>query len=61
MFTNVLGKWAKKPLHSSPEGKALEREGELSCLNAYSSCGIECSKTCFNFKSRACVEKENML
>ena len=51
-FTNVLGKWAKKPLHSSLEGKFLEREGELSCLNAYSSCGIKCSKICFNLNKK---------
>ena len=34
-------------------GKFLEREGELSCLNAYSSCGIKCSKICFNFKQQS--------
>ena len=40
-FTNVLGKWAKKPLHSSLEGKFLVREGELSCLRALHIC-CEC-------------------
>ena len=48
---NVLWKWAKKPRHSSLQGKFLGREGELLRLNASSSCRMKCSKICLKNRS----------
>ena len=46
-------KVGKETTAFEPGRKNPCKEGELSCLNAYSSCGVKCSKICFNFKQQS--------